>query len=651
MVRTTRAAARRQEREESAGADNASEADEPSTQLWVEASQERTLQTKKTPVDYLNSVLPSRPITRDGATRSTRSARPLPTRQERLLRRSHSRTGESTDSSHRPTRRIHKVRRVEHEGPASDEGRNESEKEHLGADENSQMVESRQDFDKNHESNDSEEGEQNGEQDQNEEGEENDNEGQKREEREAEGEEDENEDDDDDDQDEIEEENNGNQASRGREKVQEREEDSEKEEEDRQSEESSESEASIADNDELLNDENGLFGLKQKFHGILNRQAGMREIKKCVKENGLEIESQTARAIESRCAELQKSIREHHAALNGHDDGDSREFSSKTDVAEATRKHTSQITNVLDKLEVDHPERFLMQDLYAFIFPALVRSLYVTVDLFVIFFGRADGSMPAPYANHIANFAAAIVKLGDRVRKSNRSPAMHLKLKKPVSNHLIAPLRAWHKELLGALQRSAAKEQREADRQDDQRRDELAAQRRAEQQRRLAEQQPRREDWRRLHVLRMKVEPDPRCWKHLRHVELPKHKDDEADRAMDNVDSNGETFDRVDAFQHRRGAASHHQNGGVAKQQQVAQEIVGPDWTNDEGLVLMHALDVYGQRNFANPRYEVYARIIQEHCRLGGALRRFSVLEITEKARYFKCMLAGVDWADRIPTF
>ncbi|KAK8158040.1 hypothetical protein BKA80DRAFT_280346 [Phyllosticta citrichinensis] len=291
-----------------------------------------------------------------------------------------------------------------------------------------------------------------------------------------------------------------------------------------------------------------------------------------------------------------------------------------------------------------------MQDLHAFIFPALVRSLYGTIDLFDHFFGRPDGSMPAAYANHIAYFAGAIIKLGDRVRKSTRSPAAHLKLKQPVNNHLIAPLRAWHKELRGALQRLAAKEQREADRQEDRRRDELAVQRRAEQEQRLAEQQPRREDWRRLHVLRMKVEPDPRCWKHLRHVELPKHQDDEADRAIDNVDANGEPFDRIDAFDHR-GAAAHHQHGGAAKQLPVAQEIVGPDWTNDEGLVLMHALDVYGQRNFANPRYEVYAQIIQEHCRLGGALRRFSVLEITEKARYFKRMLAGVDWVDRIPTF
>lgn len=47
----------------------------------------------------------------------------------------------------------------------------------------------------------------------------------------------------------------------------------------------------------------------------------------------------------------------------------------------------------------------------------------------------------------------------------------------------------------------------------------------------------------------------------------------------------------------------------------------------------------------------VYRKIIKSHCRPGGALRRFNVLEIVQKSQYLKRMLGDREWTERIPTF
>ncbi|KAK8210853.1 hypothetical protein IWZ01DRAFT_295706 [Phyllosticta capitalensis] len=427
---------------------------------------------------------------------------------------------------------------------------------------------------------------------------------------------------------------------------------------DTEAENASEDSGSSSSDDEPGGDGHGLFGLKENMEAILVRREGMRRVRKCVKENSLEIESQTGKALKSRCARLRQLIKDQFTALSGAEIRASQEVLSKAEAVRAIRKHTSQITEVLDNLDLDHPEKFLLQDIYAFIFPALLRTLYGTITLLDLFFGHQDGSLPSEHARHIANFAAVIVKLGDRVRKSNRSPAANLKLKQPINNHVVAPLRAWHKELLAEIRRAATKEQREADREKDRQRDELAAKRREKEAHRLAKQRERHEDWRRLHLVRMKVEPDPRYMGNLGIVELPQHWDEDVEKEVDNVDANGVTFDRVDAFEHRRaGGASSQQNGGgdavlTQQQQHMAQEIVGPDWTDVEGMVLMEALDEYSKRDYANPRFAVYSQIIKNHCPPGGNLRRFTVQDITAKARYFKIWLAGLyDWVDRIPTF
>ncbi|KAF2794170.1 hypothetical protein K505DRAFT_374819 [Melanomma pulvis-pyrius CBS 109.77] len=111
--------------------------------------------------------------------------------------------------------------------------------------------------------------------------------------------------------------------------------------------------------------------------------------------------------------------------------------------------------------------------------------------------------------------------------------------------------------------------------------------------------------WQYLEVVRLQCEPEP----HRRRMLAPPRIDNTGGR-----DSDGVSFERVPLFVHR--------------ETHLPPSITLRDWTDTESIVLADAL-----QTFAGPSpHVVFESIFKAHCRVGGALRNFSVTDIVTRA-------------------
>ncbi|KAF4543212.1 Guanine nucleotide-binding protein [Lasiodiplodia theobromae] len=269
--------------------------------------------------------------------------------------------------------------------------------------------------------------------------------------------------------------------------------------------------------------------LKEFLSEIWNNKKGVKKVRQQRASNKLSERNDSTKGVLNACSDIMRDIKDAT--------GTSTEM---TDVKSAqVRDAVAILASELDKFDLANKreiKNFLFQDVYAYIFPGLLRALCKIVDFYAQSFCGDDGSIPTAQLEEIAFFMAAIINLNERA-KSTREPEL-----------------------------------------------------------------------------------------------------------IRDIDVNGQPFDRVVMFHHPRTNPRRHSL-------EMTQELVGVDWTDLECLTLMEALAKYTAIEFSKPRHMVYRKIIKSHCRPGGALRRFNVLEIVQKSQYLKRMLGDREWTERIPTF
>lgn len=372
----------------------------------------------------------------------------------------------------------------------------------------------------------------------------------------------------------------------------------------------------------------GLDGLQEVLKSIWTDDRGIKKIRRQRRANELRLKNDSAKKLVDDCQDFVNELK------------DTMEKST-----ELTEWEVPQVKRTISNLERDingfnlenkeEVRNFLFQDLYAYIFPCLLRTLCKIVDFNVEFFSRDGATVQAPRLKELVNFTSAIINLGDRAKTSQVKVNSDLVIVRPTRDYILAPLKRFHHSLRNLLRHQTRQdEHRQAIRMEHKLLERVEMRR----QREAAEEASRRafwEDWRLLHLQRKGMEPDSRRWHHLdwRHPSASQQK------VIRDIDANGEPFDRLVIFNHTRNSA------------EMPQDVVGVDWTDRECLTLMEGLKEYTEMDPKSPRYQVYRKIIRRNCGPAGILRRFNVSEIVQKSMYLKRMLPDSEWAQRVPTF
>lgn len=324
------------------------------------------------------------------------------------------------------------------------------------------------------------------------------------------------------------------------------------------------------------------------LHKVLNRiwkdKRGLIKVRQQRKANDLVLKRESTRRLIDSCQGFKNEL--------------SEKMKSSTELTEPeATKARSTLTDLgtavkeLDLTDEEEIRKFLLQDVYAYVFPSLLRTLCTAVDFYVQFFCEDDQtSLPTPHLEGISNFTAAIISLHNRAKTSKFKVNSELVIVRPTRDYIIAPLKRFHKGLCQILDKQIEQYQHQRAMQRKQRHTERANLRKRQ---KAVEEDQRRaaaDDWRRLHIDRKEAEPDIRCWHHLDWVPIPVANQR---RVIRDTDASGEPFDRLDVFDHRK------RSGKGTMIAEVAQDLIGVEWTDGECLALMDGLAEYTAMDFS----------------------------------------------------
>ncbi|KAF2136413.1 uncharacterized protein K452DRAFT_322461 [Aplosporella prunicola CBS 121167] len=372
-----------------------------------------------------------------------------------------------------------------------------------------------------------------------------------------------------------------------------------------------------------------LYEHRAELRAIWNNKRGVEMVRSNRKANGLQIKTKTVKTLLRKCK-----------ALNELCDGTSNPDIAEQSEEDKVKTLISRIRTSVNKMDLHDKvdlKNFLLQEIYAFVFPGLLRVLCNVVDFYVDRYRSDDNSIPTEPLETIVDFTATIIELRERLLTHPTEVPGHLRIVKPVKNGIVAPLKLFLAQLKWCLEKQRTRERNERERLHDKHRRQRMREERAREAAAREPERIRREDWRLLYIKRMELEPN----KFLRYRlegELSEHWPSNS-----NIDANGEPFDRVDAFNHRP------EVGHRAPALSIASE---PEWTDERGAALLEALAEESAKQWDNPRLSVYSQVFERLCKPGDLLWEFSAADIVRMAMHAKKMLLPqFEWMERIPEF
>ncbi|KAF9697848.1 hypothetical protein EKO04_004236 [Ascochyta lentis] len=306
--------------------------------------------------------------------------------------------------------------------------------------------------------------------------------------------------------------------------------------------------------------------------------------------------------------------------------------SGKGPTLEDVAKCIDDVVNLLRMIDTrieENRRSSFKTDAFAHLFRVLTLVLKAMYDKLQETEGDITRSLNAmqilyPYVGEILRFKDAID--GWKVTLPLREPGD--RLIKDVESLLIVPLRAVEKKFRFWLGRLESAEQILQAHLDLQRKQKEQEQELLRQEEKLSVRKDRRKRWQDLHIVRMQCEPDAARRRRLRFVEPIE---------LVETDANGEQFERIPCFGERS-----------MPRPQWAAAPSSREWTDEQETVLLDAL----QSSAA------LEDIFKAHCRPGGALRAFSVSDITVKMAWVRSGWSRLsqqhgweipEWAKNIP--
>jgi hypothetical protein len=267
--------------------------------------------------------------------------------------------------------------------------------------------------------------------------------------------------------------------------------------------------------------------------------------------------------------------------------------------------------------EVDFDDGKLSKNVYAHLFPELVRLLRAAIESYEAqdHDTATDGPLTHGHLKHVVALIKLMIDLREgMVMGKFPNPPPELVLVQPVRS-IVGDLKKVHRALRITLlrQEEARETRRQARRDEEEQR--LLEQRFAEEERQREHANELRRKWKALHDLRVWVEGGIVPKRKREHLTLPKPEPE--------YDGEGRQFERLEVFAPRIGPSP-------AMVDEVRAQ--GP-WSYLE----LDALE-RGLRKYVSPgdNLQVFVKIIREHCSPGGALNRFNVTEIVTTAADFK---------------
>ncbi|KAL1649535.1 hypothetical protein SLS58_001591 [Diplodia intermedia] len=202
--------------------------------------------------------------------------------------------------------------------------------------------------------------------------------------------------------------------------------------------------------DEESNDLDGLGHLQEALRNIWTNEEGVKKVREKREENGLQEKNNSTKTVIGVCRGLQDELK------------DFMKLSAAPDETESTRvsrtiRNLARTLNEFDLANEKEINNHLFQDLYAFIFPCLLRTLCNIVDYYMRVLKRdaAPDTIPTSQLAELTGFTAAIIDLDERAKASPVQVPTQLVIVKPTRNCIIAPLKRLRRLLVQLVARQS----------------------------------------------------------------------------------------------------------------------------------------------------------------------------------------------------
>lgn len=291
------------------------------------------------------------------------------------------------------------------------------------------------------------------------------------------------------------------------------------------------------------------------------------------------------------------------------------------------KMHTSledlkaEMKEVIDKERDDKSERTLVVQFYAQLIPRLILLLYRAWQ-----FHRATNGSRSEGPEQLIKVMDLVLQCYERVREAPARMIRGKGIVKPVKNYVVVPIRRLEKNLIRILDRRQREEKKQGEQkclEEARRHSEMQCERqRRNNQQRIADHQRRAERMIERELQLFNGEPTvPRR-------RAPRETSARQEHALHEVDASRSKSAQGRRYRSHRTAESPRSRLGG---QRVAERL-GP-WSAIEAKALVKALE---RHSTGDDRYQ---RIVDEECRVGGALEGRDMDDIFHQAKEFRAIL------------